>query len=98
MPILNIVFSTIGKEQDLTGEKSTEIVNTYLGGIGIDEQIIQPGQEMYIDTQSFNDISQIPPDVARKIDTQSARRLTKSSLDRRALRTNRQSKTAEVYR
>ena len=40
MPILNIVFSTIGKEQDLTGEKSTEIVNTYLGGIGIDEQII----------------------------------------------------------
>ena len=98
MPILNIVFSTIGKEQDLTGEKSTEIVNTYLGGIGIDEQIIQPGQEMYIATQSFNGRSQIPPDVARKIEAQSARRLTQSSLDRRALRTNRQSKTAEVYR
>ena len=98
MPILNIVFSTIGKEQDLTGEKSTEIVNTYLGGIGIDEQIIQPGQEMYIATQSFNGRSQIPPDVARKIEAQSARRLTQSSLDRRALRTNRQPRTADVDR
>ena len=97
MPSLNIAVSKIKKEQTINGStRSTEDVTSHLGGIGRD--IIQPGQEMYIATQSFNGRSQIPPDVARKIEAQSARRLTQSSLDRRALRTNRQPRTADVDR
>ena len=83
MPILNIVVSTIGEEITLNGNtKSTENVISYVGGI--DEDIVQPGQEMYLNVGSFNDISQIPPRVASEIATQAAKRMTTSSLARRA--------------
>lgn len=96
MPSLNIAVSKIKKEQTINGStRSTEDVTSHLGGI--DRNIIQPGQEMFLYAGSFNDRSQIPPDIARKIEAQAARRMTQSSLNRRALRTNRQ-KTADVDR
>ncbi len=83
MPIVNIVVSTIGEERTLKGStKSTENVISYVGGI--DGDIVQPGQEMYLNVGTFNDQSQIPPRVAAKIKAQAAKRMTTSSLARKA--------------
>ena len=91
MPSLNIVVSTIEEARTLNGsKKSTEKIISYVGGI--DRDIAQPGQEMFLNAESFNDRSQIPPDIARKIEAQAARRMTASSLDRRA------KQRQEVYR
>ena len=93
MPILNIVVSTVGEERTLNGStKSTENVISYVGGI--DGDIVQPGQEMFLNVGSFNDISQIPPRVAAKIKEQAAKRMTTSSLARRA----KKSQAREAYR
>ena len=83
MPSLNIVVSTIEEARTLNGsKKSTEKIISYVGGI--DRDIAQPGQEMFLNAGSFNDRSQIPPDIARKIEAQAARRMTAGSLARRA--------------
>ena len=96
-PSLNIAVSNIKEEKTINGgTRSAEDVTSHLGGISRD--IIEPGQEMFLYVGTFNDRSPIPPDIARKIKAQSARRLTQSSLNRRELGTNRQSKIADVYR
>jgi hypothetical protein len=98
MPSLNIVVSTIEEERTLNGStKSTEKVISYVGGI--DSNIVPPGQEMFLNNVgTFNDRSQIPLDVARKIEAQAARRMTTSSLARRASQRQGQGRRQEVYR
>ena len=97
MPSLNIVVSTIEEERTLNGsKKSTEKIISYVGGI--DGYIVQPDQAMFLNAVSFNDISQIPTDIARQIKVQSEKRMTASSLDRRARGARGTDRRQEVYR
>ena len=96
MPSLNIVVSTIEEERTLNGsKKSTEKIISYVGGI--DGDIVQTGQEMFLKVESFNDKSQIPPRVAAEIEARAAKRMTDSSLARRAIGANRR-QAREAYR
>ena len=81
MKNLNIVVSSVGEQRTLEGNKSTEDVIAYVGNIT--PEMNQPNQDpMYLGAADFTE-EQIPPEIAKKLRENAARRITESSLARR---------------
>ena len=80
MTSLNIVISDVEEQRTLEGTKSTEKITAYVGGITPELHRDDP---MFIVLNSF-DSKELSPEVLAKIEANQARRVTQSSLERRA--------------
>ena len=86
MKNLNLVISNIEEQRTLNGTKSTENIVAYVGNI-TPEMNGQNQDPMYLN--AF-DITELSPEIAKKLEENAARRITESSLARRQGRAQEQ--------
>ena len=83
LPVVNLSTFDVRDERTLDGNKTTIETGIYVGGLS--PEGIKIGDEFFLPVGGyFNSINEIPDNIAKQLQENSARRIRQQDLDRRA--------------
>ena len=83
LPVVNLSTFDVRDERTLDGNKTTIETGIYVGGLS--PEGIKLGDEFFLPIGGyFNSINEIPDNIAKQLQENSARRIRQQDLDRRA--------------
>lgn len=83
LPVVNLSTFDVRDERTLDGNKTTIETGIYVGGLS--PEGIKIGDEFFLPIGGyFNSINEIPDNIAKQLQENSARRIRQQDLDRRA--------------
>ena len=83
LPVVNLSTFDVRDERTLNGNKTRIETGNYVGGLSPEE--IKIGDEFFLPIGGyFNSINEIPDNIAKQLQENSARRIRQQDLDRRA--------------